>query len=152
MAHGLTRREQIIEQMLRHYNEAEEVNGNGSGFGTGDLVPLTPATWNRSYQQLETLLDRMRTERKSQWWHVHQRYIAAQVAMVDAHITNKKLKLPPHCELAAGAPQVGAKTVRVRVVRWNPAVRDEKVRRGIGWLADHYHGEPFLPEEFALAA
>ena len=142
--------------MLRRYDEARDPSRNNGIPGSGDLPPLMPSTWNASYRELERVLGLMRTERKSQWWHLTERYIRAQEALVECRVVKKRgqavIKLPPHCELAAGAPIVGERVVKARVRRWVPEVDNQKVRRGLEWVADTFRGEPFLPVEFTEAA
>ena len=144
--------------MLRRYNDIEDPTNGSTGIrGTGDRLPRMNPEWNHSYRELERCLKLLRDERTrdpkhgGQYWHLHQRYIAATTATIECHVRNGKIKLPPHCELAAGQVQVGAKTVRVQVRRWNPAVDNRKVRRSIEWISDHFRGEPFLPLELLAA-
>lgn len=153
---SLPPRQRIIAQMLRRYNEAQDPASHSGMLGSGDSVALMPPTWNRSYRELERVLAAMRVERKSQWWHLTERYIRAQEALVECRVVRKRgqavIKLPPHCELAAGAPIVGERVVKARVRRWVPEVDNGKVRKGLEWVADCFRGEPFLPVEFTETA
>lgn len=147
---------EIIEEMLRRYDEARDPSSRTGILGSGDSVPLMPPTWNASYRELERVLTEMRSERKSQWWHLSQRYRFATDAVVECRIVRKRgqavIKLPPHCELAAGSPIVGEKVVKARVRRWTPDVDNQKARRGLEWVSERFRGEPFLPVEFTQPA
>ncbi len=108
---------------------------------------LMSKEWNVSFRELERCLRKMRDERRSQWWHVTERYLRCEDRVIDVHVHNGRPRLPPHTEVAAGAVQTKERTARLRVRVWSPAVREEKVRRGLGWLADEFRGEPYLPVE-----
>ena len=139
----MTRREEILVQLLERYNECTEPQGRTGVLGDGDAVPHMPPTYTASIRELERLLILMRTERRSQWWHVTQRYI---------HAIHVQRNMPTKRKGKNG------KTVTVIepaiVCIWDPAVRAEKVRRGITWLADNWalDSEPMLPTELLVAA
>jgi hypothetical protein len=142
---------EILEELLRRYGEAQETMNKG-GVGDGDAVTLMPLTWNESYRELERVLKVMRTERRSQWFHVTERYLRCTERVAEVRVVRTKrgpeLKLPPHSELGAGAPEIAGATARVRLVVWKPEVRMEKVRRGLEYVSAEFRGEPFLPAEF----
>jgi hypothetical protein len=142
---------QIIEEMLRRYGEAQETMNKG-GVGDGDAVTLMSLTWNESYRELERVLKAMRPVRPSQWWHLTERFLRCQDRVAEVRVVRSKrgpeLKLPPHSELGAGAPEIAGATARVRLVVWDPSVRMEKVRRGLEYVSSEFRGEPFLPAEF----
>jgi hypothetical protein len=144
-------RVEIFEEMLRRYSEAQETMNKG-GMGDGSSVTLMPLTWNESYRELERVLKLMREERPSQWWHLTERFLRCQdqVAEVRVFRTRKgpEFRLPAHCELGAGAPQIAGHTARVRLVVWSSSVRMEKVRRGLEYVSQQFRGDPFLPQEF----
>ena len=143
----MTRREIIVE-MLRRYNDAEDPCQSGTGLrGTGDRVPLMPAEWNRSFRELERVLKLMRSEAPWLWWDLRERFLSCQIRTVDATVKNGVLRLPDCCELAAGAVDIGARSVRVRVVSWSPLVRPERVEKGVDWVVSRFQGDPFLPLE-----
>lgn len=157
-----TNRQRILTEMLRRFHEAhdagvvEGVRGDGGGW------PHMASTWNASYRTLDALLDRMKPEslggggeRPSQWWHVTERYLRCEHRVIEVRAVRRRngqvdFKLPPHTELEAGAPSIKDSTARVRVAQWSSAVRAEKVRRGIEWLAESWPAgsEPYLPAEF----
>ena len=151
----MSRREDIIVEMLKRYTEAQEEALTGSP-GDGSHVPLMPTTWNRSYRELERCLKLMRDARSKQYWHVCERYIRAEILTLTVPFSKAKKgplpKLPPHTELVAGAKFSGEAMAAVRVRRWKPEVREEKVRNGIDYLSGTFRGEPFLPAEFQEAA
>lgn len=149
----MTRREEIIVEMLRHYNDAEDPAFAMAGIrGDGTRVPEMSQAWNRSYRELERCVRLMRDEAPWLWWDVRERFLACQVRMVDARVRNGKVRLPAHCEVAAGAVEVGAKSVRVRVRSWSPLVDMARVEAGVRWISDRFRGEPFLPRELTEEA
>lgn len=150
-------REETIVEMLRRYNEAQDPSAKSGLPGTGEHVPLMPATWNTSFRELERCLKQLRDERKSQYWHLCERYVRAEVKTVLCGVRKapngqRELRLPPHSELVAGAPVSGESTAYVRLRVWSPAVRPEKARRGVEWISDNFRGEPFLPSEMTQEA
>lgn len=149
----MTRRQEIITEMLRHYNDAEDpMNGPSGVRGDGLSLPLMPEAWNQSYRELERVLKVMRDEVPWLWWDIRERFLACQVRMVEAKVSKGRVKLPDNCEVAAGAVEVGSKTVKVRVRQWSPLVRQERVEAGVCWISERFRGEPFLPDEFAEQA
>lgn len=148
----MTRREEIIIEMLSRYQEAQEPDGKGGQPGSGERVPLMPATWNRSYRELERCLRELRAERTCQYWHLSERYLRCRIITVDCKVVKGKIRLPEHSELVAGAAQAGEKTARVRLRQWDPGVRAEKVRRAVAWLAVSFQGDPYMPVEMTELA
>lgn len=143
---------EILEEMLRRYNDIEDPTTAGTGIrGTGDRLPRMNPEWNHSYRELERCLKLLRQERPSQYAHLRARYIGCATASIECHVRNGKIRLPAHCELAAGQTQVGAKTIRVQVRRWDPWVDNQKVKRALEWISDHFRGEPYLPLELLAA-
>lgn len=140
-------REDIIVEMLKRYTEAQET-GIRDGMGDGEGYPGMPPTWNRSYEELERCLRLLRAERKSQYWHVCERFIRPEVVTLTVPSQKGKPKLPPHTELVAGAASTKEKTMRVRVRRWSPKVKLQKVSKGVERLSETFKGEPYLPDEF----
>jgi len=139
----LTRREEVIVQLLERFQELVEPAGGNGIPGSGDYLPLMPATYTPSVRELERLLIRMRDERRSQWWHVTERYLRCQHVNRDVPVKRKGKN---------------GKTVTVverqLVVTFHPGVRAEKVRRGISWLAEEWRlgHEPMIPQELMVAA
>jgi len=146
----MTRRHQIITELLRHWNDVEATLNSNSGLpGTGERIPLMSPAWNHSYRELERVCRVMRHRKPRLWWHVRNRYLACDTIMAECSVRKGRILLPARCELAAGQAVVGAKTVRVQVRTWHPDVQDAQVERGVEWISRHYQGEPFLPEELA---
>ena len=137
--------------MLRHYNDAEDVLRAPTRI-KGDGIIAMPTEWNRSYRELERCIRVMRHTKPDLWHHVRLRYLACDTRTVDASVRNGKPSLPACCELAAGAVEVGAKTVRVRVRQWSPLVDHTKVSQGIDWISNTFRGEPYLPLEMTELA
>jgi hypothetical protein len=148
---------QTIVEMLRYYTLAQEtLNGPSGIHGTGELTVAMSSMWNDSYRELERCLKLLREERKSQYWHVTQRFIYAEAVTLEVPVKrdrngNVVFKLPPNTELVAGAGSVGDKKAKARCRRWLPGVRKEKVKLGVAWLAKSFNGEPYLPKELEAA-
>jgi len=144
------RRHQIIVEMLRHYNDAEDpLNGpTGIPGDTGALTLMQP-DWNQSYRELERVLRAMRHRKPRLWWHVRERYLSSQLVMAECVVRKGRIQLPERCELAAGQAQVGAKTVRVQVRTWHHNVDQALVDKGVDWISRHFRGEPYLPQDLA---
>lgn len=140
----MTRREEIVVALLERYSELVDPMQSGNG-GEGGWGLSMPRTYTASVRELERLLRLMQVERRSQWWHVSERYLRAQSALKDVPVKRKTKH---------------GKTVTVVerqvVVTYSPAVRLEKVRRGVEWLAASWDerrvGEPMLPAELQVAA
>lgn len=153
----MTKTETITEMLKRFHEARETLDGKDGSPKSGERVPLMPVTWNDSYRQLERLLIKLRVERTSQHWHVSERYLRCTIRVIEAPTRktksgNVEILLPAHTELVAGSPVIGGTTARCRVRQWSPRVREEKVRRGVSWLAENYQGEPYMPVEFLAAA
>lgn len=138
----LTGRQRIIVELLDRYDELVSPLQARNGHGDGEPLPLMPATYTASVRELERLMQRMRAERPSQWWHVNEHYIACTWVVREVPV-RRKAKRGHVTELT-----------RARVRRASPAVRAEKVRRGVQWLADEWAApfEPMLPQELLVAA
>lgn len=140
----MSRREEVIVALLERYSELVDPMQSGNGGEAGWGLSM-PRTYTASVRELERLLKVMQVERRSQWWHVSERYLRAQSALKDVQVRRKTKH---------------GKTVTVTerqvVVTWSPAVRLEKVRRGVEWLASSWDerrvGEPMLPAELQVAA
>lgn len=139
----MTKREQVIITLLERYAELVDPMQVRDGTGDGTDVNLMPRTYTPTVRELERLLIRMRTERRSQWWHVTERYLRCQHKTMDVHVKRKAKN---------------GKTVKVLerqvVTTWHPGVKNERVRRGIEWLADQWSlpTEPMIPRELLVAA
>lgn len=139
----MTRREEVLVQLLERYAELAEPGGGNNVPGSGDHVPLMPHTYTPSVRELERLLIRMRTERRSQWWHTTERYLRCHHTTKDMPVKRK-----------AKNGKTVAIIERQVVITWHPGVRAEKVRRGVTWLAQEWKlgHEPMLPAELLVAA
>ena len=144
-------------EMLKRYNEAREEALTGSP-GDGTHVPLMPSTWNRSYRHLEECLKLMRDVRPKQYRHIEERFALGKEDLnnrkrtIDVSVKKGRVRLPPHCELVAGAPTSGQAKAKVRVRIWAPWVKEQEVRKGVTWISSTFRGEPYLPAEFVEAA
>ena len=150
----MSKREEIIYQLLERWDDLVEPGVHVDAPGDRAYIPLMPSTYTPTVRELERLLKVMRSERRSQWWHVTERYLRSSVRVIEVPVKNGRVKLPPHTTHLAGGIQRGDKTARLTVKTWNPAVRAEKVRRGVAWLAIGWSlpHEPMLPNELLAVA
>ena len=148
----MDRRCEIIVEMLKRYTEAQETGVSTGIRGDGDSVPLMPTTWNASYRELHRCLLVMRDDRPKQYRHLSERYIKPSSRTLQLEFRKGKPRLPPHCELAAGAAISGEKNARVRIREWPAWVKQVEVDKGVRYLSEAFRGEPFLPREFQEAA
>lgn len=74
---SLPTRQDVLDRMLSRYVEAQETQNSGKAHGfSGDTgVLLMPTVWNPSYRKLERLLERMRRDMKSTYWHLGTFYL-----------------------------------------------------------------------------
>lgn len=161
----LAGRERAIVALLELLPDfADPAFGQGTGDGDGGRTPRMPAPYRTpSVQELERLLGVMRAERPSQWWHVRERYLLCRkVRRRDVPRfkgqwrvrSNEAVVFPAGWDVSVLDEQSRRRSRPVTVahaivVVWDPAVRQEKVRRGVTWLAEHWglDGEPSLPRE-----
>ncbi len=159
----MTRREQIITELLERHTELSDPMQSRDKNGDGEPIPLNANTYTPSVKELERLMTLMRTQRKSQWWHVTQRYIACVHATKDVRAKRR------------GKNGKTAIVIERRLIAtYHNGVRLEKVRRGVTWLADNWGkhdnidtpspvvftdhngkrwlSEPELPKELRIAA
>lgn len=129
-------------ELLERYHDLVDPMQSRAGKGEGS-GPGMPRTYTASVRELERLLVRMREERRSQWWHVTERYIRCQHVTKDVQVKRK------------GKNGKTATVIeRQCVTVYPPAVRLEKVRRGVKWIADEWQlqSEPMIPSEMLVAA
>lgn len=165
----MTHREQVIVELLERYTELADPMQSGNG-GEGGWGLSMPGTYTASVRELERLLGQMREERRSQWWHVTERYIRAERSKKTLTLKGGRwYGLEPH-EAVVGVPggwtlalatERSKKTrkgddLQVTIARWNSAVRAHKVTLGVAWIADQWDarriGEPMLPAAVMAAA
>lgn len=166
---GDTKREQVLVELLDRYRElADPLNGPSGIAGDGDAIVGMPRTYTPSVRELERLMKLMRVEAPSIWWHTNEYFLRPTPKVATAVWKGARWTgLEPHQRVLASpggwakflAKERGRKSgrgteFRVTIVQWDPAVRLEKVRRGITWLASNWSAahEPFLPAEIAVAA
>jgi hypothetical protein len=142
-ADGMTKTERVIV-LLETLNEARDGDGSlgYSGEQKGATMNVHGSLWHSacreakhdclkpgkrclsSYAELERALAAMRSERPSQFFHVTERYLRCS-------------QIPKNIRTGTRVEQGKAVPVYERrlVTSWSPAVRLEKVRRGVEWLA-----------------
>jgi hypothetical protein len=140
--------------LLETYCEAREVMGKGEGRGDGDRVPLMSSLWHAScpknciargqcrssYQKLEKLLARLKSEHPFWYWHVAQRYLNAIDRVIQVKVVRDKHGATPVIpagvvERGAPAVRVGERTADVAVRIYDPSVNLDRVHQGVEWLA-----------------
>lgn len=136
---GGSPRERVLIELLRLYNDlASPMQGPAGIAGDGDSLPLMPSTYTASVRELERLLTVMRADARSIHWHVSEYFIRCTTR--NATVWEKRK--------AKGGKTLSVEVRKIVYVRDN-AIRLEKVRRGVSWLADHWNakaiGEPMLP-------
>jgi hypothetical protein len=136
----------------------------------------------RSLVELERLLAVMRDDRhtpllrlpdgskvsvRACWWHLNERYLRCVSSTRELTwrggrwqgLTHGVVVAQPGGWQLALASERSKKrrsastSARVRVVTWDPGVRDETVARGVLWLAENWllEVEPMLPRELMVA-
>lgn len=151
----LLRREEILDELLDHYEEAQETqwSGQGSDDAADGGVRLMPSVWNESYRELERSLRRMENLAKPEDL-TSLGFRLAYGALLNWYLRCEKH--PVYDPVVILRRQKGGvlheeerqpsknKVVRWRIVRHaNPLL----VLRGIEWIAAEFVGEPFLPRE-----
>lgn len=138
----LSPRETVLVELLERFNELCDPMQSGNGEGDTGLR-LMPATYSASVRELERLLTRMREVRRSQWWHVTERYIRATSVLRDVQVKRKGKN-----------GKTVTLTERHVVAVYDRGVRLEKVRRGVEWLASEWSlpHEPMLPDAILAAS
>lgn len=138
-----SKREQVIIQLLERWDELVEPGAKLGIAGDGDSPPRMPRTYTPTVRELERLLHRMRDERRSQWWHVTERYMRCRQSLKDVPVKRKGKN-----------GKTALVMERQLVTAYSASVRLEKVRRGIQWLADEWAlpHEPFVPDELLVSA
>lgn len=140
----LSKREQTLDEMLDHYQEAQEPCYSGGSDGDGTGVIGMPKVWNDSYRKLEKILDfahhLVLFDQASPDFRSH--YISLQAWYL------RCIRIPKVSEqktVRRGQEIVELpRTVRMHVVRnAEPAL----VLLGLEWVEGHFPGEPFLPKE-----
>jgi hypothetical protein len=168
-----------LRVLLERYAELVDPQQSRGGLGSGERLPLMPATYTASVRELERLLRVMRDDRVNRvvgrgpdgraltprrlWWHVNAWFLAAETVTVrPPKVTRKnrgkQLRRQPLDEQGAPLPvyldKRDGKTKRlVRVLR--PAGADERIAElGVRYLASVWSAgfEPMLPDELRDAA
>lgn len=145
-------REYVIVNILEQYADLTEPGAKLGIAGDDGAHPHLPHTYTDSVKEIERLMRQLQAERRSQWWHVNARYLAATSSTKTKHrLHGRWTDLEPH-EAVMGFPAGWTLVLdeergkrkqtptehRVYVVSWNPNVRAEKVRRGVRHLADNW--------------
>lgn len=143
------------------YHELVDPLNSGEGVrGTGELVPLMPATYTESVREFERLYDLMRNRAKQ------ESFRGVSVGTLRWHILEYHLKAEKVVRIEPVRVLKGRKRVQLRdangdlVVRLNvgyrrhPDAREGRAVDGIEWIAGRWglRSEPMLPRELLVAA
>lgn len=145
----MTRRERIVF-LLENYLDVLQGIQDGAGLGDGDVLALMCRAWNhRSYRELEALRKRMRDEEPFTYWHLAETYFRCTFRRVKVCADPKcSAEAPPWTDAPFhkhGRRHVPFIPGITRVV--SLAVNTDRVAEGIAWLDEHWHGEPFIPDD-----
>lgn len=161
-----TRRQEIITELLTHYQDLIAPTTGGPGDGTGTIQ--TPPTYTKTVRLLEHALREMRLVACWNWWHINERYIRSERSIKTlGRINGHWINLAPNQAIvsqpggwtlaltdqrkpknANGTPR--PEFIPVTICTWNPQVRQENLNSGIAWIArqfDHYGCEPYVPPQ-----
>lgn len=155
----LPQREHRIVILLENFMDVEHGLRDRT-LGDDGVIGMC-AAWNHpSYVQLRRLLPLMRDTREFDYWHVAERFIRC---------SSRRVLKCPRChatEVASSAGfddeglssryhkhgRDGVLMVPFALKEWSRAVDPVVVKRGVHWLANRWHGEPFLPDELLARA
>lgn len=146
----MTRREETIVGLLERWRELVGLDGPSGVKGDGELEPRMSVTYTRSVREVERLIVRLREERHSVWWHVHQRYVIG---------TSRTVWHCPRCKQdsqrashthqgKSGKPLEVPGKRQVRNV-WHRNVDHAKVAAGVAWISAEW-ALPFEPQPVEL--
>lgn len=108
-----------------------------------------PATWNRSYRELDRALRALRETQPGVYRHLYHRYMGAEEVMKKISINkNGHPVLPKNTEIIAGSHSSGDKWTIARLRRWPVWVNTGTVELALTALEKEFRGEPYLPPEF----
>lgn len=148
-----TPRDQQIIDLLRTMRDLQGTSTSGTGQRDGgDRILHNPGgQWEKTgCDTLDGLLERLRTERPSQWWHVTERYLRcdARARNITARKTHSGRLIIPEHPFGIHSEAIGegirlvdsitANAMRVHVETWSPQVRNEKASRGIRYLSQRF--------------
>lgn len=169
----MTRREELIVQMLRSWDLLDPAAASGVRSTDGSRVPLLGhephclllhavarldkdrnhavcTCFVAAMQELTRCLRLMRAEERRLWFHVHARFIAAERRPLLVHVKHGRPQLEANVQLVGlvdsqALNKRGDGIVRVLVERWNPRADAKLAALGVEWLAGRFVGSPQLP-------
>jgi hypothetical protein len=147
------KRTDVIVQLLERLAELTDPVRAGNGDGRNGML-LMPPTYTPSVKELERLLGRLRVEHHSVWWHVNERYLRSYtVTMWKCPKCKGLTHAATHRHRDRRGKHADYHGTRVLVVRYSPRVDEDKVKRGVVWLAENWGlvHEPMLPRELMVA-
>jgi hypothetical protein len=149
---------ETVAELLRCFREAQEdcISGPDGLRGTGDRSPGMGQLWKEaepSFRELERCLTILKDERRSQFWHVAERYLRAETRRLKVRVVRKGKnvipKMLPHTELVNRSQPVyaiaGDGTADVLAYSWDKAVDNVKVEHGVEFICREFRGTPYLP-------
>jgi hypothetical protein len=144
------RKKAIILTLLEWWKDVTESWNDGAGAGDFGQPMLNPALNHPSYRELERLRIIMRVEEPVLYWNLRERYLVSVTRNADVCPVCHKAGIEateglPHRHKLEGRLRK-VEPVRAVVTVVSKAVRPELVDLAVGWLADNFRGEPFVPD------
>lgn len=172
----MTHRQTVIATLLEWYEAVLNSWQDGTASDPFGTQRVNKILLHPSYRELERLLPELRSAEPVTYWNLAQRYWLApskqvlrcprcgpapeppkedrdradkmlEYATVYALLHHRDVALPAFgvdVDHKHGRDLVALRPVRVRVP--SQAIRPELVERAIGWLDEHWQGEPFIPD------
>lgn len=162
----MTRRQEIIVQLLEAYQDVVESWKDGLGSGDFGFPMLNPVYNHPSYKELDRQLVALRDAEPAIYWDIAQRYLYGDMRVVyrcprcgpkpESFASGlphpKDLPQPPHGVDVDHKHGGKLWALRPTKIRCSWAIRAENLEKGVLWLDEHWQGEPFVPDFEARAA
>jgi hypothetical protein len=149
--------------MLASFSDARAEAFGGGGAGgraTSRINSFDPATWTRSYQELDRVLEHLRylaghgrpmiardVSSSTAWWSIRARYLDAKIVRREVHLRkthtgNRVPILPANSEIASRATILNGRTCSMMLRVWDGGVQPRVVDATIGWIDEQFKGRP----------
>lgn len=159
-------RERNLVELLRVAGDPSAFNTLDGVRGDGGAPPIrshSPACllrkhglrcscWLRSLDELHRCLRVMRNDRRRLWFHLHERYVAAERRPLRVPVRHGRPVLGPNQQAVGLVNRADLNThgngvTRILVEQWNPRVNETLAAAGLVWLSDVFRGVPEVPVE-----
>lgn len=153
-------RVEVLREIAGRYHELVSNSGSPGQPGSGDRIPLMPATYTQTVREFERLMAYMRHDRgeslqvvdgekvsvRALRWHILEWYVNATHTIRHVPIQLKKGR-----KIALLHDQDGHAITTTPIVRWHrlPAAKETLADAGLAWMAAAWalRSEPMLPAE-----